>query len=46
MLILKDALLLNSINDPDILKFVKMHHDQPGDKMFETVIMIEDDNSM
>ena len=41
MLILKDQFLINSITDLDILKLVKLCHDQLGDEMFGSVIIIE-----
>ena len=41
MLILKDQFLINSITDPDILKLVKLRHDQMGDEMFDSVIIVE-----
>jgi hypothetical protein len=46
MLILKDQFLINSITDPDILKLVKLRHDQMGDEMFDSVIIIEDGDSI
>ena len=41
ILILKDQFLINSITDLDILKLVKLCHDQLGDEMFGSVIIIE-----
>ena len=41
MLILKDQFLINSITDPSILKLVKLRHDQLGDEMFGSVIIVE-----
>ncbi len=41
MLILKDQFLINSITDPDILSLVKLRHDQMGDEMFGSVIIVE-----
>ena len=41
MLILKSPSSFDSITDPDILKLVKLRHDQLGDEMFDSVIIIE-----
>jgi hypothetical protein len=41
MLILKSPSLIDSIADPDILKLVKLRHDQLGDEMFGSMIIIE-----
>ena len=41
MLILKSPSSFDSITDPDILKLVKLRHDQMGEEMFGTVIIIE-----
>ena len=41
MLILKSPSSIDSITDPEILKLVKMRHDQLGDEMFDSVIIIE-----
>ncbi len=41
MLILKYSSSFNSITDPDILKLVKLRHDQLGDEMFGSVIIVE-----
>ena len=46
MLILKYPFSFNSITDPDILKLVKMRHDQLGDGMFDSVIIIEAGDSL
>ena len=46
MLILKDRFLINSITDPDILKLVKLRHDQMGDEMFDSVIIVEAGDSL
>jgi hypothetical protein len=43
MLILKYPFSFNSITDPDILKLVKMRHDQLGNEMFGSVIIVEGD---
>ena len=41
MLILKSPPSIDYITDPDILKLVKMRHDQLGDEMFGSVIIVE-----
>ena len=41
MLILKSPSSFDSITDPDILKLVKLRHDQMGDEMFGSVIIVE-----
>ena len=41
MLILKSPSSIGSITDPDILKLVKLRHDQLGDEMFDSVIIVE-----
>jgi hypothetical protein len=41
MLVLKYPSSFNSITDPDILKLVRLRHDQMGDEMFGSVIIIE-----
>jgi hypothetical protein len=41
MLILKSPSSFNSITDPDILKLIKLPHDQLGDEMFGSLIIIE-----
>jgi hypothetical protein len=41
MLILKSPSSFDSITDHDILKLVKMRHDQLGDEMFDSLIIIE-----
>ena len=41
MLILKPPSSFDSITDLDILKLVKLRHDQLGDKMFGSVIIVE-----
>ena len=41
MLILKSPSSFDSITDHDILKLVKLRHDQLGDEMFVSVIIIE-----
>ena len=46
MLILKDQFLINSITDPDILSLVKLRHDQMGDEMFDSVIIVEAGDSL
>ena len=46
MLILKPPSSFDSITDPDILKLVKMRHDQLGDEMFGSVIIVEADDSL
>ena len=46
MLILKSPSSFDSITDPDILKLVKLRHDQLGDEMFGSVIIIEAGDSI
>ena len=46
MLILKYPSSFNSITDPDILKLVKLRHDQLGDEMFGSMIIIEAGDSL
>ena len=46
MLILKSPSSFDSITDPDILKLVKLRHDQLGDEMFDSAIIIEADDSI
>ena len=46
MLILKSPSSFDSITDPNILKLVKMRHDQLGDEMFDSVIIIEAGDSI
>ena len=46
MLILKSPSSFDSINHLDILKLVKMRHDQLGDEMFDSVIIIEAGDSI
>ena len=46
MLILKSPSSIDSITDPDILKLVKLRHDQLGDEMFDSVIIIEAGDSI
>ena len=46
MLILKSPSSFESITDLDILKLVKMRHDQLGDEMFGAVIIIEAGDSL
>jgi hypothetical protein len=46
MLILKSPSSFDSITDLDILKLVKMRHDQLGDEMFDSVIIIEAGDSL
>ena len=46
MLILKSPSSFDSITDPDILKLVKLRHDQLGDEMFGSVIIIEAGDSL
>ena len=41
MLILKPPSSFDSITDLDILKLIKLRHDQLGDEMFGSVIIIE-----
>ncbi len=46
MLISKSASSFESITDHDILKLVKLRHDQLGDEMFDSVIIIEAGDSI
>ena len=46
MIILKSPSSFESITDLDILKLVKMRHDQLGDEMFDSVIIIEASDSL
>ena len=46
MLKIQNLSQLNIITDPNILKLVKMRHDQLGDEMFDSVIIIEAGDSL
>jgi hypothetical protein len=46
MLILKPPSSFDSITDPEILKLVKLRHDQLGDEMFGSLIIIEAGDSL
>jgi hypothetical protein len=46
MLILKSPSSFDSITDHDILKLVKLRHDQLGDEMFDSAIIIEAGDSL
>jgi hypothetical protein len=46
MLILKSPSSIDSITDPDIFKLVKLRHDQLGDEMFGSAIIIEAGDSL
>ena len=46
MLILKPPSSFDSITDLDILKLIKLRHDQLGDEMFGSVIIIEAGDSL
>ena len=46
MLILKSPSSFESITDLDILKLVKMRHDQLGDEMFGSLIIVEVGDSL
>ena len=46
MLILKSPSSIDSITDHDILKLVKLRHDQLGDEMFDSAIIIEAGDSI
>jgi hypothetical protein len=46
MLILKPPSSFDSITDPDILSLVKLRHDQLGDEMFGSMIIIEAGDSL
>jgi hypothetical protein len=41
MLKIQNLSQLNLVTDPDILKLVKLRHDQLGDEMFGSVIIVE-----
>ena len=46
MLQIQNLSQLNSITDPEILKLVKLRHDQLGDEMFGSAIIIEAGDSI
>ena len=46
MLKIQNLSQLNLITDPDILKLVKLRHDQLGDELFDSVIIIEAGDSL
>ena len=46
MLILKSPSSFDSITDPDILSLVKLRHDQLGDEMFDSAIIVEAGDSI
>ena len=46
MLILKSPSSFDSITDHDILKLVKLRHDQLGDALFDSVIIVEAGESL
>ena len=46
MLILKSPSPFDSITDPGIHKLVKLRHDQLGDEMFDSVIIVEAGDSL
>ena len=46
MLKIQNLSQLNLITDPNILKLVKMRHDQLGDEMFDSAIIIEAGDSI
>ena len=46
MLKIQNLSQLNLITDPDILKLVKMRHDQLGEEMFDSAIIIEAGDSI
>ena len=46
MLILKSPSSFDSITDPNILKLVKLRHDQLGDALFDSVIIVEAGDSL
>ena len=46
MLILKSPSSIDSITHPNTLKLVKMRHDQLGDEMFDSVIILESCDSI
>jgi hypothetical protein len=46
MLKIQNLSQLNLVTDPDILSLVKLRHDQMGDEMFDSVIIIEAGDSL
>ena len=46
MLKIQNLSQLNLVTDPDILKLVKLRHDQMGDEMFGSMIIIEAGDSL
>ena len=46
MLKIQNLSQINIITDPDILKLIKLRHDQLGDEMFVAVIIIEVGDSL
>ena len=46
MLKIQNLSQLNLITDPDILKLVKLRHDQLGDELFDSVFIIEAGDSI
>ena len=46
MLQIQNLSQLNSITDPEILKLVKLRHDQLGDELFGSAIIIEAGDSI
>ena len=46
MLILKPPSSFDSITDLDILKLIKLRHDQLGDEMFDSMIIVEAGDSL
>ena len=46
MLQIQNLSQLNSITDPEILKLVKLRHDQLGDELFDSAIIIEAGDSI
>jgi hypothetical protein len=46
MLKIQNLSQLNLVTDPDILKLVKLRHDQMGDEMFGSVIIMEQGDSL
>ena len=46
MLKIQNFSQLNLITDPDILKLIKLRHDQLGDELFGSVIIVEAEGSL
>ncbi len=46
MLKIQNLSQLNLVTDPDIFKLLKLRHDQLGDEMFDSVIIVEAGDSL